>query len=442
MGVSFNTTVTQLEKWTAPKEIEKSGFGKLKIKGQELTVCKKAAEDIHKIGEQLRLLGNSNKTTSKHEREDNEPVVHELISQIHELGATLEGMKAASSNLKTRDEIKAAIKFTKQIASKLGQIEDAIGGIKDKVDNTSREVLLEITNELLNVTSKNADVRADLTQMKISKHVKPEAKTKVDFLKVYAGVNKLPGIGKFIKDFAGLFVDLNAKVKTRLDTQLASLESSLKQLNTVSGSITSSTEAGELLKRTQEAKDRLADFSGKVKGIMEPKRPNDYALLVSGVKAQTQTKNMLGELSQLQTMLEQKQELFKQQEALAPIKVDFDRTHEFDISSARTLLSKLEGCRRDLSAAIQDGVAPENEQIHQNLLTHIDALSIRATLRLEQFGLIDETGLESYRVTVENLEKQYQELQREVIYVAIEARRNPGLAQHIHIRLSERITQF
>ncbi len=45
MTINFDTAVKGLEQWTAPKEIEKSGFGKLKVEGQEVTVCAKAEGD-------------------------------------------------------------------------------------------------------------------------------------------------------------------------------------------------------------------------------------------------------------------------------------------------------------------------------------------------------------------------------------------------------------
>lgn len=270
--LNINTTLKQLERWVAPKEIQKSGFGKLKIEEQEVTVCTKIAADMHKIGEQLHRLSNLNKTQGKQDWEGNKAIVRELEGQIHELGATLEGMKAASSQLKTRDDIKAAIKFTKEIDAKAFQIKNTIDSIMTKVDQQTQIHLLKVTKTLDYTTGINGEARAGLNEMKVSKHVKPQSPG-FSLLTVFQAFGEFPAIEALIQTlFQKLDTEtqnlLGTSLKTHLNNHYTAVKDSFLKIKEVSTNITSSTEADELLRRVQEARGRVNDLTGAAKAIL------------------------------------------------------------------------------------------------------------------------------------------------------------------------------
>ena len=434
MTINFDTAVKGLERWAAPKAIEKSGFGKLKVEGQDVTVCAKAAGDIHKIGEQLHRLGDMNKTTGKEGWKANQAVVWELEGQINALGATLESIQAASSQLKTPGDIKAALKFSKEIEDQADQIRGALDGVMLNVDRKTQKHLNQVINTLVRVAEKNQDVKAKLKVLKVSKHLKHE---KVDFLKAYVGLSSLPGIGKLIKCFAGLLVKLDVKVQGHLDAQLNSLSQSLKELNTVSGDLTSSTEAGELLKRTQEAKDQLSEFQGIARAIMHSP---SYDLGGSGYNALSQARAMSEKLSHLEIELAQKKELLKQKEALNLAQAIFDTTHEYDISSANQLLIQLEEFENH---PIATPVSPENGVMEKNLHAQRATLSSRAHMRLATFGLLKASEeIARSEVPIKHLEEQCEKIGQEIKGLKKQTRKNPGLAQKKLAELSQNVTQL
>ena len=434
--LNISTTLKQLERWVAPKEIQKSGFGKLKIEGQEVTVCTKTAADMHKIGEQLHRLSNLNKTQGKQDWEGNKAIVRELEGQIHELGATLEGMKLASSQLKTRGDIKAAIKFTKEIDAKAVQIKNAIEIIITKVDQKTQIDLLKVTQALCNTTDINGEARADLNEMKVSRHVKPQSPG-FSLLTVFQAFGEFPAIEALIQTlFQKLDTEaqnlLGTSLKTHLNNHYTAVKDSFLKIKEVSTNITSSTEADELLRRVQEARGRVIDLTGAAKAILTLSffvDDRETALIPTNL-------DVIGKsLETREAMLEQKRDLFKHLETLAPLQAALDETHKFDLSTIGLLFVKITDLKNDIFDPKE--VDPENRKVYENLANQIQNLEAKAERRLARFGGItiashEPTGekILHHEVTVAHLTQASQRLENRLLKVTQYLEKKPGRAQH------------
>ncbi len=376
-GVGLNTTITNLERWSAPKEVQASGFGKLKVEGQDVTVCAKAVNDVNKIGEHLHRLSDMNPSKSKqNDWENNKIPVRELQSQIHKLGATIDGMKASSANLKSRDDIKAAIKFTKQLDTKAAQMRDAIDGMMGKVDDKTKNELVRVRQELMTVGSKNASARADLKEMKVTKHAKPEKIESDFFLKTYKSLRTTFGLGTALKTVAGvlskigLIENLDAKVEKRLVAQRDAIIKKMEQLGEVSFNTTMPEEVAELRFRARDTAGDLAALRGTVLALASKEPPGETKTTLT--KLYMELGGEETKVNNFGNALEQKQDLLEIRDKIQAFTEKMNKTNRMDVRGVDSLAAELADIKVGFGSSTRGAYAKGNRELFDQLAGQIE----------------------------------------------------------------------
>jgi len=262
LGISSNP-LTQVTAFESPKEIRRAGFA--------TTMAKTTGHSTWSLADKaqaaVRMLGARLKNKQ----------LDQSSAQVEELTQTLQEMKNTAPQLKIRADVKAAIKLSKALADQGKLIDKGFDLMLKQADVRKKVQIIALKKKSQAAFAENEWLLTNLKQMKINKHIKAEKSQSDVFLSVYPKVRSIPVVGAVLKRLAGLFSNVDDKIKVKLESQHRAAVESIIKNEEISDNLTEVEQVFELSDRASDAHNRLIAFNDSIENLprVAPKSRHD-----------------------------------------------------------------------------------------------------------------------------------------------------------------------